>query len=78
MPPFKPYASSQQERWAHTPEGMAALGDEDVNGKDQMSKGMSLPKVAAPSASPIKKFGKFPKSTPKINPNMLFAPRMGK
>jgi hypothetical protein len=44
MPPFKPYVSDQQRKWAHTPTGRAALGDEDVAGKDQSSKGMKLPK----------------------------------
>jgi hypothetical protein len=44
MPPFKPYVSSKQRAWAHTASGIAALGEEDVKGKDQSSKGMKLPK----------------------------------
>jgi hypothetical protein len=44
MPPFKPYVSDQQRRWAHTASGVAALGKEDVRGKDKSSKGMKLPK----------------------------------
>lgn len=43
MPPFKPYVSRQQEKWAHTPSGIAALGREDVAGKDKKSKGADLP-----------------------------------
>jgi hypothetical protein len=44
MPPFKPYVSDKQRRWAHTASGVKALGEEDVKGKDQSSKGLSLPK----------------------------------
>jgi hypothetical protein len=44
MPPFRPFVSEKQRRWAHTPSGIAALGEEDVKGKDQSSKGLKLPK----------------------------------
>ena len=44
MPPYKPYVSSKQRAWAHTASGVAALGEEDVKGKDQSSKGLKLPK----------------------------------
>jgi len=44
MPPYKPYVSDQQRKWAHTATGVAALGEEDVKGKDQSSKGLKLPK----------------------------------
>lgn len=44
MPPYKPYASDQQRKWAHTPSGIEALGPADVKGKDRTSKGMKLPK----------------------------------
>jgi hypothetical protein len=44
MPPFKPYVSDKQRRWAHTASGVAALGEEDVRGKDRWSKGLKLPK----------------------------------
>ena len=43
MPPYKRYASKKQERWAHTPSGLAALGFDDVAGKDRASKGRKLP-----------------------------------
>jgi hypothetical protein len=43
MPPYKPYASDAQRRWAHTPSGMKALGAEDVHGKDESTKGVKLP-----------------------------------
>jgi hypothetical protein len=46
MPPFKPYVSDKQRRWAHTASGVAALGKEDVEGKDQSSKGLKLPKYS--------------------------------
>lgn len=44
MPPYKPYVSDKQRRWAHTATGVAALGEADVRGKDQSSKGLKLPK----------------------------------
>jgi hypothetical protein len=47
MPPFKPYASKKQERWAHSQSGFAALGFTDVKGKDQASKGKALPERSA-------------------------------
>ena len=43
LPPYKPYVSDKQRRWAHTASGVAALGEEDVKGKDQSSKGLKLP-----------------------------------
>jgi len=44
VPPFRPYVSDKQRRWAHTASGVAALGEEDVRGKDKSSKGLKLPK----------------------------------
>jgi hypothetical protein len=44
MPPYKPYVSDKQRRWAHTTSGVAALGEQDVRGKDESSKGLKLPK----------------------------------
>jgi hypothetical protein len=44
VPPYKPYVSDKQRRWAHTATGVAALGEADVRGKDQSSKGLKLPK----------------------------------
>lgn len=44
MPPYKPFVSRQQQRWAHTANGVAALGVEDVKGKDQSTKGKKLPR----------------------------------
>ena len=49
MPPYKPYVSDAQRRWAHTPTGEAALGAEDVHGKDQASKGKKLPERVTPA-----------------------------
>lgn len=46
MPPYKKYVSDKQRRWAHTASGVAALGKEDVEGKDQASKGLKLPKYS--------------------------------
>jgi hypothetical protein len=43
MPPYKPYVSDAQRRWAHAPSGMKALGAEDVHGKDESTKGAKLP-----------------------------------
>lgn len=43
MPPYKTYASVRQERWAHTANGMKALGAAEVKGKDAASKGKKLP-----------------------------------
>ena len=45
MPPFKPYASDQQRKFFHTDTAKAkGISAEDVAGKDQVSKGRSLPK----------------------------------
>ncbi len=42
-----PYKSTAQERWAHTPEGIKALGGKKkVAEWDAASKGMKLPKHA--------------------------------
>ena len=43
MPPYKPYVSDAQRRWANSPSGVAALGREDVEGKNKTSKGSDLP-----------------------------------
>lgn len=43
MPPFTPYASKKQARWAHTSDGREALGDRDVKGKDQATSFKRLP-----------------------------------
>lgn len=43
MPPYQPYVSAAQERWAHTAAGKKALGSEDVHGKDEATKGTKLP-----------------------------------
>ena len=43
-----PYKSISQEKWAHTPTGVKALGGKKkVSEWDQASKGMKLPKKAA-------------------------------
>jgi len=40
-----PYKSRQQEKWAHTPSGLKALGGKSaVKEWDAASKGLSLPK----------------------------------
>jgi hypothetical protein len=42
-----PYKSKQQEKWAHTPEGIKALGGaKKVAEWDKASKGKNLPKQA--------------------------------
>ena len=44
-----PFKSQAQRAWAHTPEGIAALGGAaKVNEWDQASKGMKLPKRIGP------------------------------
>jgi hypothetical protein len=43
MPPYKQYVSGAQRRWAHTASGIDALGKEEVEGKDQSSKGQHPP-----------------------------------
>jgi len=43
MPPYKPYKSRKQQKWAHTASGLAALGAEDVKGKDQSTNFKNLP-----------------------------------
>ncbi len=54
MPPFKPYASAAQERFFHTDTAKAkGISAEDVQGKDQVSKGRALPKKV--SRSPMGK-----------------------
>lgn len=53
MPPFKPYASDAQRRFFHTDTAKAkGISAEDVHGKDQVSKGRSLPKKVGASRSP--------------------------
>lgn len=64
MPPFKQYDSLAQERWAHTPSGVAALGQEDVDGKDAASKGLRLPPRKGPKRKP--------------DASSIFKPRFGK
>jgi len=54
MPPYKPYKSGKQRAWAHTAEGIAALGKADVEGKDQASKGLDLPERSNSSNKPAK------------------------
>jgi hypothetical protein len=51
MPPYKPYVSDRQRRWAHTASGVAALGEADVKGKDQSSKGKKLPERSRMAAA---------------------------
>ena len=41
-----PYKSLKQEKWAHTPSGLAKLGKAKVAEFDQASKGLALPKKA--------------------------------
>lgn len=41
-----PYKSLKQERWAHSPAGVKALGKGKVAEFDQASKGLPLPKMA--------------------------------
>jgi hypothetical protein len=55
MPPYKPYTSDAQRRWAHTPTGRAALGQADVEGKDALSKDKELPERVASKKRRIKK-----------------------
>lgn len=43
MPPYRVYDSGAQRRWAHTASGIAALGKEEVAGKDKASKGQHPP-----------------------------------
>lgn len=43
MPPYKPYVSGAQRKFAHTENGIAALGKEEVAGKDKASKGQKVP-----------------------------------
>lgn len=51
MPPYKPYVSDKQRRWAHTASGVKALGEEDVRGKDKSSKGLKLPERSRMAAA---------------------------
>jgi hypothetical protein len=45
VPPFTPYASDAQRRFFHTDTAAAkGISAEDVEGKDQVSKGRKLPK----------------------------------
>ena len=41
-----PYKSLKQERWAHSPTGLAKLGKAKVAEFDQASKGLTLPNKA--------------------------------
>jgi hypothetical protein len=44
-----PWLSRQQQRWGHTPSGLKALGGPaKVAEWDQASRGMKLPRIAAP------------------------------
>ena len=62
-----PYVSEAQRGWAHTPEGMKALGGAaKVAEWDAASKGMKLPKRVGPKSrsamsqnKPRKPFGSF-------------------
>ena len=40
---MKSYSSDAQRRWAHTEEGMSALGKSKVKKVDKASKGKNLP-----------------------------------
>lgn len=42
-----PYKSLQQEKWAHTPSGLKALGKDKVAEFDAASKGVKLPNKVA-------------------------------
>ena len=55
-----PYKSRAQEKWAHTPEGVKALGgDSAVKEWDAASKGKTLPERVTKK-----------KSKPKVNSNL--------
>jgi hypothetical protein len=43
MPPFKPYSSKAQERLFNSKAKPEGVSDEDVQGKNKVSKGMNLP-----------------------------------
>ena len=49
MPPYKRYASSAQEKWANSPEGVKSLGRAEVDGRNAASKGKKLPEHVKPA-----------------------------
>jgi hypothetical protein len=53
-----PYKSEAQRKWAHTKNGMKALGKEGVKEFDEASKGKKLPKKIDKSKTVNKKTGK--------------------
>ncbi len=59
MPPFKPYASQAQERLFNSKAKPSGVSKEDVEGKNKVSKGKSLPSKVGGSVMLHKKhFGK--------------------